>query len=306
MQDSGILNDTYWVNAYCQNCTSYLPTGIFDVTSRSQPFIYAMGPPNDMRSDSLSATIQRHELYGTFEMDMVQATGQSGIPSSIPTTDSSGSSETTDPKIDHDYAAIAHALSTTIAFVVLMPLGILSLRVLEKVRWHWINQVAASCIALAGGGIGIYLSMTYEQYKYLNSPHQVLGLIVLVCLLGQILLGAFHHRIFKHTHLPTRWGTIHKYAGHAIMVLGVITGSLGLLLADNAKWLLCYFVLVVVAAVCLGVTLLVRARSKRRKAVFATPAARNMNVNADNEVWTGRPLDGDIHLAPTKQPSVSK
>jgi H+/Cl- antiporter ClcA len=48
-------------------------------------------------------------------------------------------------------------------FVILMPLGLVLLRVVESVRWHAINQTLAAILAIIGGAIGIYLGLMYNR-----------------------------------------------------------------------------------------------------------------------------------------------
>ena len=63
LDGSGIANGTYTANVRCQNCTSW-PTGSLNLKSTAQSWIYAIGPSNSFKSDSQTATIQRHEQYG--------------------------------------------------------------------------------------------------------------------------------------------------------------------------------------------------------------------------------------------------
>ena len=45
-------------------------------------------------------------------------------------------------------------------------------------------------------------------------------------ILGQFALGFLHHRKFKQTHQPTRYGTTHLWFGRAIIVLGIMNAFL--------------------------------------------------------------------------------
>lgn len=60
---TGIINDTYVVNAKCSNCRTW-NTGSLDLKSTTQPWIYALGPSKNLQSNSMTAGIQRHEEYG--------------------------------------------------------------------------------------------------------------------------------------------------------------------------------------------------------------------------------------------------
>jgi len=54
------------------------------------------------------------------------------------------------------------------AFLGLMPGGILILRVMNRVKWHSINQTIASAAALIGTGIGIYAGTMYNRVSQLD------------------------------------------------------------------------------------------------------------------------------------------
>ena len=60
---SGITNGTMVVNAHCRNCKTW-NGGSLDFTSTTQSWIYAVGPSQTLQSDSTSATIYRHDVYG--------------------------------------------------------------------------------------------------------------------------------------------------------------------------------------------------------------------------------------------------
>jgi len=62
------------------------------------------------------------------------------------------------------------------------------------------------------------------QSRNFNSPHQIIGFIVVAALLAQFFLGFFHHRGYKKTKQPTRLATPHVWLGRGAMVLGVANG----------------------------------------------------------------------------------
>lgn len=63
------------VNAVCHNATSW-KGGSLDLTSKSQPWMFAFGPRGTVLSDSMDAGMNRHDFYGNFDMDMTVATSQ--------------------------------------------------------------------------------------------------------------------------------------------------------------------------------------------------------------------------------------
>lgn len=60
---SGLINDTYVVNAKCQGCRKW-KVGSLDLKSKTQPMIYAVGPGEYLQSDKLDAGIRRHQDFG--------------------------------------------------------------------------------------------------------------------------------------------------------------------------------------------------------------------------------------------------
>lgn len=161
-------------------------------------------------------------------MNMVLATGGSGgLPTSF--TSSVGSSQNGLPLSDSNWTSIIHALAISAAFILLMPIGALFLRVIPgSVRWHWVNQTVATVLAIIGGGVGLYLSSMFTKSESYTSGHQILGYICVVMALLQWSLGYWHHRVYKMTQQPTKYGSIHRYLGLGVIVLAILNGGIGL------------------------------------------------------------------------------
>ena len=268
LDGSGVTNGTYNANVYCRNCTSW-PTGSLNLKSTAQPWIYAIGPSNSFKSDSQTATIQRHEQYGQsicsildfsssssltlgmikgiFTLNMVQATGDGAVPAD--TSTNSGAAAVGSPTTDHDWTAIFHAVITCLAFILLMPLGAVFLRVAGRFRWHWINQILASTIAFVGVAVGFYLSTIYNQSSSFNSAHQIIGIILTVGVAGQLFLGYSHHRIYTRTQRSTVYAFIHRYFGQVLIIVAVVNGGIGLSFASNNQGLIPYVILAIVVIV---------------------------------------------------------
>lgn len=71
LDGTGIANNTMTVNGRCSNCTTWKigsRTGSLDLKSSSQSWIYGLGPTGGsarmLRSDSKTASIERHSKYG--------------------------------------------------------------------------------------------------------------------------------------------------------------------------------------------------------------------------------------------------
>lgn len=187
-------------------------------------------------------------------MDMVHATGGSG---GLPNTNSSMFSTTVGASLsgstysDSNWPSIIHALLLCGAFVLLMPTGVIFLRVIpQSVRWHWVNQTLAAALAIIGGLGGLYLSTMFTKSHSYNSAHQLVGIFVILAVIVQWGLGFWHHRQYKLTQSPTKYGPIHRYFGQAVVLLGVLNGGIGLTWSAAARpFVIAYAVVVAIVGV---------------------------------------------------------
>lgn len=74
-------------------------------------------------------------------------------------------------------------------------------------------------------GIGEQMSNRNVNY------HPIIGLVVLVCLLFQPVLGIIHHVRFKKLRRRQFWSYLHLFNGRVFITLGIINGGLGLWMA---------------------------------------------------------------------------
>ncbi|EAW13436.1 cytochrome and DOMON domain-containing protein [Aspergillus clavatus NRRL 1] len=231
LSGTGIANGLMTVNGRCSNCTKW-GTGSLDLKSTSQPWIFALGPHSGanavLRSDSKTASIERHSKYGRFSIDMTHATGGSG---GLPDLYESSIGSRLDGGVSNDsnWPAIIHGVALCGAFILLMPAGVILLRVAPgSVRWHWINQTVASVIAIIGLGIGFWLSTMYTKSQSFNSSHQIIGILVAIAMIAQWGIGFWHHRLYKLRQAPTYFGVFHRYFGHIVMFIAIVNGGIGL------------------------------------------------------------------------------
>ena len=96
-------------------------------------------------------------------MDLTKAVGAAQIPV-IATSDSSGTIQTQD-ETDHDFSAPLHACAMILAFVGLMPAGILVLRVMKSPKWHGYNQFVSAALAVVGAMLGVYAGTMYNRVR---------------------------------------------------------------------------------------------------------------------------------------------
>jgi len=157
---TGISNGNYTVYAMCSNCRSW-KGGSIDPTNTAAKFIFAAGPDGSLNSNSFTEGIKRHASYGAFTMDLTKAYGIRGVPNLI-TADTANTVQTQDTT-DHDFSAPLHAVVMITAFVGLMPLGVVILRILNSPRWHGYNQALSFAAALIGLFLGIYCGTMYNR-----------------------------------------------------------------------------------------------------------------------------------------------
>ncbi|KAJ5587478.1 uncharacterized protein N7459_003243 [Penicillium hispanicum] len=231
LEGTGIANNSMTLNARCSNCTSWA-TGSLDLKSTAQSWIFGLGPVGgqvaSLRSNSPAANLERHSKYGSFTMNMVQATGGSG---GLPTSYSTATGSALDGGVttDSSWPTVIHAVCACVGLILLTPLGVVFLRILPaSVRWHWVNQSLAATLGIVGIMVGLYLSTMFNKSQDYSSSHQILGIVILILVIAQWSMGLWHHRIFQRSQTPTQIGPVHRYVGYVVLLLAIINGGIGL------------------------------------------------------------------------------
>lgn len=128
---------------------------------------------------------------------------------------------------------IAHGVLASLAFVILFPAGAIAIRLgsFPGVVWlHAAFQIFAYLVYIAAFGLGVYLASELEM---LDHHHPIIGIVVLIVIFVQPILGFLHHRLFKKYQSRTFWSYAHIWLGRAAVTLGIINGGLGLQWADS-------------------------------------------------------------------------
>jgi hypothetical protein len=226
MNHDGML----YVSARCTNCTALAKSKI-DLTSTAQPFIFALGEPGRFPSTmAMDGPLRRHSYYGMFTMDVAAATDDGG-DDPISLHDENENSMFLNFTEDTDVPDMIHALVLLVAFLVVFPLGALSIGILKSVKVHMILQSIGLALGVIGAASGLYLSTLYNRSKHFGSGHQIVGLILVVVLIGQWAGGFLHHRHFAKSGLPWMNGLPIKshrmVMGPLILILGLANGAIG-------------------------------------------------------------------------------
>lgn len=64
---------------------------------------------------------------------------------------------------DHDWSGPVHAVLMVGSFIMLFPIGVIFLRLLEKVKWHAWMQGVGVVFTIIGLGVGVYLGREYNH-----------------------------------------------------------------------------------------------------------------------------------------------
>ena len=155
----------------CKDCRKW-KGGSLDYNSTAAPMIYAFGPDVELNSNSYSAGLRRHAYYGHFSVNMTAAGGDPDLfPSENCTTTRNAVGDGPSYR-DHEYSSGIHAVLMAGTFVILLPLGILYLKIFERVRWHWMNQCLGVAVIIVGAVFGLSMSKLYNRVGN-NTPISV-------------------------------------------------------------------------------------------------------------------------------------
>lgn len=239
LEGSGISNGRMVANVRCGNCNNW-GTGSMSLQDSSSNWLYAyLQGSQQIDSDDLNAHIFQHQTEGLFSWDLLQATGGSD------TNPFTGAASTSSSNVlggqnswmslssqVQDRFVQAHGALASIAFVLFLPMGGILVRLASfhhLASIHGALQIFGYVIFIAAAGIGIFIA---DGGDYLQEPHAVIGMLLLVVLFFMPFLGAIHHRVYKTVQRRTWWSYCHIFTGRAAIILGMVNGGLGLQLAD--------------------------------------------------------------------------
>jgi hypothetical protein len=218
------------------------PSTSIDPASPSQPWIWAHNPTQRVTAhDGLG--MHSHDKgvgYGFFWTDFKTALSTavaSPSPPPFPTPDVFRPSHLSTEKAPAIYRLGGpqirnwmfhlHGLLASLATLLLYPLGALLLRTSDPraFNFHWTTQAFASVLLGLGAMLGWILSRRIELV------HQVVGLVVVGCVVAQVVLGWRHHVGFLRRGGkggPGWMGRVHVWMGRGLLATGWVNVLLGL------------------------------------------------------------------------------
>lgn len=186
-----------------------------------------------VQSDDPGHQIQMHMAYGTFHTvvsahdNATDTIWQDAFASRV------NVNAWEQAAFDHKHSHLqwsahsAHALLMLAVFLVIFPLGVLSMRHGRKnaFRLHVGIQGATTAVLIIGGIVGVYLALSHEQSFELIC-HESVGGLVFLMIATQITLGWLHHKKFLVTAKTTLYAQWHRPLGYVIILFGILNGAL--------------------------------------------------------------------------------
>jgi hypothetical protein len=226
---SGVHDGVITANVRCDGC-SFWGGGTVNLSDNFSPWIWAIKYGAPLKTESVTARIAEHDVFGTFFVNNTKATGPD---SDNPFVDLDRTSITRAfPEVfDHegfDRKRTAHAVLMIVAFVLLFPLSALALHVLPSsqiVRIHATLQLFTLAVTVAGFGLGVAMAKDAHLLKH---HHAIIGIVVVACLaLFQPGMGLLQHRYLRKTGSKGPFAYLHRWFGRIMIILGVVNVGLG-------------------------------------------------------------------------------
>lgn len=122
----------------------------------------------------------------------------------------------------------------SLLFLGMFPLFSLTLylKTAKKVRFiHAPLQALSVILLIIGMSLGIVLGQRIDE---LDGYHMIIGFIVVaVLVLFQPAMGVYQHLHYHKTGGSTVFGLIHRWLGRTMIMLGIVNGGLGFMIAGN-------------------------------------------------------------------------
>jgi len=149
---------------------------------------------------------------------------------------------------------VIHAVLAALAWVLLIPIGAILLRLNIQspiiLKLHAACQIIAYLVYFVAAGLGIWIirQVPSNRVNLFSDPHPIIGLAILAVALFQPLWGMIHHSKFKRglaawkagqsAQKPGRtgFGRLHLWIGRILITLAMLNGGLGFRLASKSPF----------------------------------------------------------------------
>ncbi|KAJ6024688.1 hypothetical protein N7540_005485 [Penicillium herquei] len=231
LNGSGISNGVVTANIRCDTCITW-PGGSENLSSSSSPWIWAVKYGSPLNTNSLTASINIHDLEGIATIDLQQATGGTS-DNPFATSNNMNSSSSSHPVSTVSTGSVekrrkAHAIIMILVFVLLFPSFALMLHIIPYSKIVYVHasfQLFTLALAIAGFGIGISMA---RSLGFIRMYHPIIGMVTVPCLiLFQPVMGFLQHRYFHKTGGKSVFAYLHRWLGRCLIILGVINAGLG-------------------------------------------------------------------------------
>lgn len=168
---------------------------------------------------------------------------------------------------------LAHGIIGCLAFALIFPMGGIGARFMKSKRGVYLHagwQIMGLAMAIVTMGTGIYKGLD-EGYIGGANPkyHAVIGVFVCCATMIQPLTGVLHHLAFKRKLSRSLWSYAHIYWGLAVVTLGSINGTFGLVLEGRKTGIVAAYSVVaaLIWAVWQGVRVLTHRKKHKNKGI---------------------------------------
>jgi hypothetical protein len=152
-----------------------------------------------------------------------------------------------------NHVIVIHAVLAALAWVLLMPIGAILLRLNIQspviLKLHAACQIIAYLVYFVAAGMGLWIiRQASGRVNLFSDPHPIIGLAILAVALFQPLWGIIHHKKFKRglaawkagraAQKPGRtgFGRLHLWIGRILITLAIVNGGLGFRLASESPF----------------------------------------------------------------------
>ncbi|EGX94293.1 integral membrane protein [Cordyceps militaris CM01] len=234
LDDAAAGTVTAIVSLVCYSCTRW-PGARISAAATSQPLIWAWNDAQEFDVFTYDAHLRMHKHHagnggwGRFYVNMDHATSKVPQLPSVPYIRHGVAAYAASEEPDilaggivdamkkwtmNNRALHVHGSLMAAAFLLFIPGGVVAMRSgsPRSFTYHWIIQLTAATMILAGMGVGISLQ------KRINTTHQILGLTIVGVLFVQSYLGYKHHVDFVKIRRRTWISHCHIWTGRSVMV----------------------------------------------------------------------------------------